>query len=510
MTKHYELTDDSVVVVIGSGAGGGTVANELVQKGIDVVCLEAGSRLSLSDIVNDQPLMDQKMGWHDERHGVPVWLCKTVGGTTMRWSAVSPRFLAHEFRALTTYGAMEDTSLIDWPITLDELEPYYDKAEIKMGVSGTNGRPPSAENNNFKVLKAGARRVGYKDITSSHIAINSVAYDGRPQCRQIGFCNEGCAIGAKWSTLYTEIPRAEQTDHFELRTGAMAVRINHDDSGRVNGVVYADSNGATHEQKARAVCVACNVVETTRLLLVSESAMFPDGLANSSGLVGKNYTRHMANGAAAIMPGPVNLYRGARQAGFIRDEHGHNPKRGFAGGYLIELSGITPTWYSEMARWGADAQHWMENYANSSAAFLVGEDPPQEGNKISLHPSAKDERGLPIPVIEYSHHPNTKAMMRHAAKQAREIYSALGATDIRDNTDQLGGGCHNMGVARMSSDPRDGVTNRFGQAHDVPNLFVSDGSLFSTSAAPNPTLTIVALAIRQADHIGHRMSRDEL
>jgi len=308
MANRFQLSDDSVVVVIGSGAGGGTVANELAQKGIDVVCLEAGPRLTLSDVVNDPPVMDQRMGWHDKRYGVPVWLCKTVGGTTMRWSGVCPRFLEHEFRARTTYGAMENTSLIDWPLTLKELEPYYDKAEAKMGVSGTNGLPPSAETNNFKVLKAGARRVGYKEITSANIAINSVAYDGRPGCRQIGFCNDGCAIGAKWSTLYTEIPKAEQTDHFELRSSAMAVRINHDQSGEVTGVVYSDADGVMQEQKARAVCVACNVVETTRLLLVSESAKFPDGLANSSGHVGKNYMRHMANGARAIMPGPVNAH----------------------------------------------------------------------------------------------------------------------------------------------------------------------------------------------------------
>ena len=510
MAKQYDLTDDSVVVVIGSGAGGGTLSNELAQKGVDVVCLEAGRRLSLSDVVNDPPLMDQRMGWHDERRGAPVWLCKTVGGTTMRWSGVCPRFLAHEFRARTTYGAMDDTSLIDWPLTLEELEPYYDQAEAKMGVSGTNGLPPSAENNNFKVLAAGARRIGYRDITTAHIAINSVAYDGRPGCLQIGFCNEGCAIGAKWSTLYTEIPKAEATDHFELRTGVMAVKINHDESGKVTGVVYADADGALHEQKATAVCVACNVVETTRLLLQSESTLFPDGLANSSGHVGKNYMRHMANGARAVMPGPVNLHRGARQAGFIRDEHNHDPRRGFAGGYLLELSGATPTGYSALAGWGAEARSWMDGFSHSAGTFLVGEDPPQESNRITLHPTDKDSLGLPVPVLDYSEHPNTIAMKRHAAVQAHEIYSALGANDIRDNTDELGGGCHNMGVARMSADPRDGVTNRWGEAHDIPNLFISDGSVFSTSAAPNPTLTIVALAIRQADHIAQRMSRGEL
>lgn len=510
MTRRFALSDDRVVVVVGSGAGGGTMSNELAQKGIDVVCLEAGGRLAYADIVNDPPLMNRRMGWHDERRGVGVSLCKTVGGTTMRWSGVSPRLLAYEFRARTTYGAMDDTTLIDWPITLEELEPYYDKAEVNMGVSGTNGLPPSAENSHFKVLKAGARRIGYQDITSEHIAINPVPYDGRPGCLQIGFCNEGCAIGAKWSTLHVEIPKAEQTGHFELRTNVMAVKVSHDKRGKVTGLVYTDEDGKLHEQRARAVCVAGNVVETTRLLLLSESNLFPNGLANSSGHLGRNYMRHMTQGVCAVMPGPVHPHRGARAAGFIRDEHRHDPGRGFAGGYLLELRGLRPEGFSRLAGWGGEAQRWMENFSYSAGMGMCGEDPPQENNRISLHPTDKDALGLPIPVLEYSRHPNTKAMMRHAVAQARELYSSLGASDIRDDTERPGGGCHNMGVARMSADPRDGVTNRWGQAHDVPNLFISDGSVFSTSGGVNPTLTIVALAIRQADHIAERMTRGNL
>ncbi|NQV85889.1 MAG: GMC family oxidoreductase [Woeseiaceae bacterium] len=213
MSKQFELNDASVVVVIGSGAGGGTVANELAQKGIDVVCLEAGKRLALSDVVNDPAVMMQKLGWNDPRKGTPIYTCKTVGGTTMRWSGITPRIQAHEFKALTTYGQMADTTLIDWPITLEELEPYYDKAEYKMGVTGTHGIPPSAETNNYKLLKAAAKKLGYTEYTSTRTAINSVARDGRAACRQIGFCHSGCAIGAKWSTLYTEVPKAEGTDH---------------------------------------------------------------------------------------------------------------------------------------------------------------------------------------------------------------------------------------------------------------------------------------------------------
>jgi len=510
MARRYELTDDSVVVVIGSGAGGGTVANELTQKGVDVVCLEAGNRLTLADVVNDAAVMDGKMGWHDRRLGAPVWLCKTVGGTTMRWSGVTPRFRDFEFKPRTTYGDLPGTSLIDWPLTLEEIAPYYDLAEAKMGVSGTHGTPPSFETSNYKVMKAGAQRVGYKEITSARTAINSVARDGRPACQQIGFCWSGCAIGAKWSTLYTEIPKAEATDHFELRTGAMVLRIEHDEAGRVRSVVYVDAAGKMHEQNARAVCVAGNVIETTRLMLNSHSSRFPDGLGNASGQLGRNYTRHVMNLTVAIMPGPVNFYRGTRQSGLILDEQRQDDSRGFAGGYIIETAADQPAGIAfYLGGWGAEPAGLLDEYPNMAGCWITGEDPPQANNRITLHPTEKDAYGLPVPVLEYTPHANSLAMRQHAARQCESIYEALDATQVASRPD-AGGGCHNMGVARMSEKPEDGVTDRWGRVHDIPNLFVSDGSLFSGSGAPNPTLTIVALAIRQAEHIADAMQRREL
>jgi choline dehydrogenase-like flavoprotein len=510
MANQYAHDDDSVVVVIGSGAGGGTIANELAQKGIDVVCLEAGSRMTLADVENNPPLMDARMGWHDKRFGAFLWVCKTVGGTTMRWSAVTPRLQDHEFRALTTYGQIDaGTTLIDWPVTLEALTPYYDKAELKMGVSGTHGIPPSEETNNYKVFSAGAKLAGYKHVTSGRMAINPVARDGRPGCQQISFCHAGCAIGAKWSTLYTEIPKAELTDHFELRTDSMAVQINHDKSGRVSGVVYRNRNGELQEQRARAVCVAGNVVETARILLNSDSTMFPQGLANSSGQVGRNYMRHTFGAAVAIMPEPVNMHRGARQTGILFDEQIHDPHRGFAGGYQLQAIGGDPhTMSNTMGGWGREHAFFMDNYTKMAALFITGEDPPEAGNRISLHADERDEIGLPVPVIKYRNHANTDAMRDHAIEASRKIYESLGATNFWGGDAPVG--CHNMGVARMSADPKDGVTNRWGQAHDVPNLFVSDGSVFSTSGASNPTLTIVALAIRQADHIAERMNQKSL
>ncbi len=510
MRKNYALDDKSVVVVVGSGAGGGTLSNELAQKGIDVVCLEAGSRLTLSDVVNDPGIMNEKMGWNDPREGAPIFICKTVGGTTMRWSGIAPRFQEHEFRALSAYGRLENTTTIDWPITLSELAPYYDKAEYKMGVSGTHNIPVSAETNEYKLLKAGARKVGYNEYTSSRTAINPVARDSRPGCRQIGFCHSGCAIGAKWSTLYTEIPKAEGTGHFELRTNAMVLKINHDDAGKVTGVVYADGSGAQQEQKARAVCVAGNAIETARLLYNSSSSLYPNGLGNSSGHLGRNYMRHVTGSILAIMPGAVNFHRGTRQSGLIYDEQYNRPERGFAGGYLIETLGTDPVSVAAVVGgWGRSTAEYLENYSNLAGIWVTGEDPAQVSNHITLHETERDNYGLPIPVVKYDFHPNSMAVFAHASKRSEQLFASLGGRRML-STLGVGGGCHNMGIARMSADAKDGVTNRWGQAHDIPNLFVSDGSLFSSSAAANPTLTIVALAIRQADHIADRMKRQEL
>ncbi|HXZ15124.1 MAG TPA: GMC family oxidoreductase N-terminal domain-containing protein, partial [Roseiarcus sp.] len=223
MTK-YDLKDDSVVVVIGSGAGGGTLANELCQKGIGVVLLEAGKRTENQDFINDEWASFLQLAWLDPRTtsgtwrvakdfpGLPTWTCKTVGGTTTHWAGASLRFQEHEFRAKTTYGAIPGANLLDWPLTLAELGPYYAKAEDKMGVTRTNGIPGLPGNNNYKVLAAGAARVGYKEFNTGRMAINSQPRADRGSCQQIGFCFEGCKSGAKWSTLYTEIPKGEDTN----------------------------------------------------------------------------------------------------------------------------------------------------------------------------------------------------------------------------------------------------------------------------------------------------------
>ena len=210
---QYNLSDDSVVVIIGSGAGGGTLANELCQKGISVVLLEAGKQENADTFVNDEWASFAQLAWLDKRTtsgtwriakdfpNLPAWICKTVGGSTTHWAGASLRFQEHEFRIRSAYSDIQGANLLDWPLTLADLEPYYAKAEDKMGVTRTNGVPGLPGNNNFKVLYTGAKRVGYKQVHTGRMAINSEPRHDRPSCQQIGFCFQGCKSQAKWSTF---------------------------------------------------------------------------------------------------------------------------------------------------------------------------------------------------------------------------------------------------------------------------------------------------------------------
>jgi choline dehydrogenase-like flavoprotein len=339
------------------------------------------------------------------------------------------------------------------------------------------------------------------------MAINSRPRDGRPGCLQLGFCFQGCKSGAKWSTLYVEIPKAEATGKLDLRPESQVLKIQHDKSGKVSGVLYSDSAGKQHVQKARAVCVAGNSIETPRLLLNSASSMYPDGLANSSGQVGRNYMRHMTGSVYGVFEKPVRMWRGTTMAGIIADESVNDPKRGFVGGYEMETLSLGLPFmaaFLDPGAWGKDFTNAMDHYQHMAGMWLVGEDMPQESNRISLHPDEKDQYGLPIPDVAFTDHANDVAMREHAFERGSAVYTAAGAkTNYRVPPYPS---THNLGTCRMSTRAQDGVCNRFGQSHDIPNLFISDGSQFTTGGAENPTLTIVTLAIRQADYVAQQLS----
>jgi choline dehydrogenase-like flavoprotein len=520
---NFELSDDGVVVIVGSGAGGGTLAHELCSQGINVVLLEAGARQSIDSYTQEEWPSFAQLAWLEKRHAtggwrvatdfpnLPAWICKTVGGTTTHWAGASLRFQEHEFKARTNYGAIDGAALLDWPLTLAEMEPFYDRAEDKLGVTRTHGIPGLPGSNNFKVMYDGATKLGYKTVHTGRMAINSAPRDDRNSCQQLGFCFQGCKTGAKWSTLYSEIPRAEATGRLDLRPESMVLQVLHDAAGKVTGVLYADKEGNQHEQKARLVAIAGNSIESPRLLLNSASAMFPDGLANSSGQVGRNYMRHTTGSIYAAFAEPVRMWRGTTMAGIIQDEAEHDPARGFAGGYELETLSLGLPFmaaFLDPGAWGRDFARKMETYENMAGMWIVGEDMPQADNRVTLHPEEKDAYGLPVPVVHFTDHPNDVAMREHAYQQGSAVYDAVGAKQIFRVPPYPS--THNLGTNRMSEQPSEGVVNKWGQTHDIKNLFISDGSQFTTGAAENPTLTIVTLAIRQAGYIADQMSKGEI
>ncbi|MEP3246007.1 MAG: GMC family oxidoreductase [Sneathiella sp.] len=523
MTAPFELTDDSVVVVIGTGAGGGVLANELAQKGVSVVALEAGGRYLPDDYINDEWESFGQLAWLDARttsgdwrvaddfSGLPAWIVKAVGGTTTHWAGASLRFQDHEWKAKSTYGNVQGANLLDWPINPREMDNYYTKAEDKLGVTRTGDRQGLPGCNNYKVFEAGAKALGYKEVHTGRMAINSVERDGRQACQQTGFCFQGCKWGAKWSAAYTDIPAGEATGNLEVRSKAHVLKIEHDDTGKVTGVVYMDESGNQQLQKARLVCVAGNSIESPRLLLNSASSMYPDGLANSSGQVGRNYMRHMTGSVYGVFDKPVKMWRGTTMAGIIQDESKHDPSRGFVGGYELETLALGLPFmaaFLDPGGWGREFTTALDSYENMAGMWIVGEDMPQETNRITLNHAVKDQYGLPAPNVHFDDHPNDIAMRNHAYKQGMAVYDAVGATRVFPTPPYPS--THNLGTNRMSENSRDGVCNKHGQTHDIANLFISDGSQFTTGAAENPTLTIVALAIRQADHIVTEMNRNNL
>ena len=515
----FEHGDDGVVVIIGSGAGGGTLAHELTRSGIKVVLLEAGKRESIATFSQDPGVAFGQLTWLDPRTqsgtwGVPrdfptlpAWIAKTVGGTTVHWTAATPRNRDWEVTARTSYGNIPGASLIDWPIKYEELKNYYQLAERRLGVTRRNGVPGMPASNNFKVLYAGAKKLGYKRVHTNYLAINPRPWDGRAFCIQQGFCAQGCKTGAKWSTLYTEIPRAEATGNLDLRIQCMATKIEHGADGRVTGVVYKDAKGQEQRQKARVVCVAGNALETPRLLLLSESAKYPHGLANSSDQVGRNYTHHVINFVWGVFDKPVYAWRGATLAGIVEDETINDPKRGFVGGYHLELCALdlpTMPLVGIPYGWGRDFASIIDNYRNIAGILVNGEDMPRADNRITLDAKVRDAHGLPVAHVHVDEHPNDLALRAHATGQAAKLYESIGAKRVVKGNHPPA--THNMGTARMSAKPGDGVTNAWGQTHDIKNLFVSDGSLLSTPGSANPTLTIVALVLRQSEYIRREMS----
>jgi choline dehydrogenase-like flavoprotein len=506
------------VVVIGAGACGSLMAKELAGHGFSVVVLEAGKRYNPARDLPNAEANAAKIMWTEPRvfagpDAVAPKMGVGVGGGTLPWLGVMPRFQRSDFRTHST----EDVGA-DWPIGYDDLRPYYAKVEREFGVAGECGpfapepyelpMPPHRMNWHAQLLARGAQALGAHPFAPP-IAINSTAYDGRPACIYCGWCASGCPTGAKATALDTYLAKAEKLGT-RVVSEAFAHQITYDTSrGRVTGVRYLAA-GREHELPARLVVVAAHAVETPRLLLLSANGTFPTGLANSSGTVGKGLMSHPTWQVFGTFDEPVNAFKGMQMGHvMVQDYLAPDPRRGCARGFILLSYMMTPVTYANLngSSFGMDLKDFLYDYAHTAAWWAHAEGLPCDDNAVTLDPEVKDARGLPVARVTYEWTANDRTLAAAARDTAVAMMRASGARKVRVG---LNYGAHAMGTCRMGDDPRTSVVNSFGQAHDVRNLFIADTSVFVTSAGVNPTLTALAIASRSADYIAAAAKRGEL
>jgi choline dehydrogenase-like flavoprotein len=436
------------------------------------------------------------------------------------YGASSWRHLPYEFKEATHEGTIAGTGLVDWPISYEEIEPYYTKAEWELGVSGLRVDspffapmskpypvPPLPEKASGALLKVAAGKLGLK-VVPNVAAIISRPYQGRSACINCGMCSGfGCQVKARSSTAVTMIPIAEKTGRCEIRTRSYVREISVDNKGRVTGAVYIDGQKREVFQRAKAVVLSANGLETPRLLLLSKSAGFPDGLANSSGVVGRYLMSGSFSNANGLFEHPLNEYKGIVSGAAILDYVPSDRKRGFYGGGRMTARGQQePIQYGLQvgaSKWGAEYKKALREQANrlmTIASFIT--QLPLETNRVDLDPDVKDAWGLSAMRITMKSHPDDVQCMEFFRKRSTEILQAAGATTVwaAPVSDSVGG-AHSRGTCRMGNDPKTSVVDKYNRSHDVPNLFIVDGSSLVTGGRNHPTMTIQALAFRAADHL---------
>ncbi len=545
------------VCVIGTGAGGGVMIDQLTAAGFDVVALERGGRVGPIDFDDDElrnVIRDEVFSKHQletyrfaadspSQTGRFSHIAHCVGGTITHWAAWSWRFQPDDFHVLSKEGPVEGASLADWPISYEDLEPFYSKAELEFGVAGDHTQnpfgapqktklpnPPHPTRVSAQKLYTGAKKLGYHPFPVPK-AINSRPFDGRPRCMYGGACRSyGCPIHAKATTLSVSLPRAERSGKLDLRENAMVFELPLDDQGRVTGALYLDEVGNIQRVRARHTIVAAGSIGTPQLLLMSKSAQFPQGLANGSGQVGRNLTFHHHPSAVGIFDEDLRCYTGFESHGAFDDLHASDPNRGFIrGGVVAELNTLThqPIAYSAVlandlgfgARWGAGLKDRIRAFTHTLLLAVIGEELPMEENGVDLDPEVRDRFGLPVPRVTKKQHPNDLAMYEWYEKKLHDVAEAAGAKFVRPGRDPethitdkqaQKGNAHNHGTARMGSNPSTSVVDKWCRSHEVPNLWIVDGSFMPTGGGYNPTLTILANAYRVADHFIREARRQSL
>ena len=532
-------------VIIGAGAGGGVIAKELSEAGLSVVLLERGAWKSFEEIDHDE-LSSQiwyspmpSFGPDDDKNfrlmpsGKDTFrkvtpnefsygnIAGCVGSGTVTYGAMAWRFPENDFRMRSTYGAVEGSTLEDWPITYNDLEPFYEKAEWEIGVAGDDARnpfapprkkphpmPPHPYNLEAKLLEAGAHKLGLHPFPIP-MARNSVPYGGRPACIHCSFCvGFACEVDAKNGTHNTVIPRALQTGNCELRTRCVASEIVVDDRGRARSVKYFDDHNRAQTQSADIIIVAAAAVETARLLLNSRSKLFPKGAGNNNDWVGRNLQGHAYSGAWGLFDRATFDAIGSGATIAIADYVHGNP--GLKSGAVLCNEFIRlPYGFSMVKPPGAGS--WGREHKNFAREFFKRsinvKGPVQEmpvfDMRVEVDPASRDYWGIPAAKISGTRHRNDVEVGRYIASRAEEWLKAAGAAQTWPEVPGLGGtgGQHQAGTCRMGNDPSTSVTNRFGQVHEIDNLFVADGSLHVTNGCMNPALTIMALGYWVANYI---------
>ncbi|MBV8828638.1 MAG: GMC family oxidoreductase [Acidobacteriaceae bacterium] len=547
---RYAFKDPVDFAVIGAGAAGGVVAKELSVAGFSVVVLEQGPYLRERDFGHDeikyshlqaltnnpkfQPVTYRKTASEPPKRLKAVEYGRQVGGGSVHFTGNYWRFHESDFQERSLFGEVADADLQDWPITYADLEPYYTKAEWDLGISGLAGAnpfeaprsrpyplPPKPPKSSGVLFEGAARKLGLHPFPAP-VAILSQPYNGRAACADCGFCEQfGCEMGAKSSTLASVIPVAERTGRCEIRPHSYVRKIELDSAGRASGVIYFNEQRQEVFQRAKAIFLCANGVETPKLLLLSKSNRFPDGLANSSGMVGTHLMWDNGAVAQGLFEHALNEYKGIQVTRLIHDYYASDRNRGFYGGGGIDarfdyypasfaLTGLPV----DAPKWGREYKRIFTTYYNRTMMLLSHTTSlAQPRNTVTLDQDVRDAWGLPGACITSNYHPDDVATMKWLLGRQLEILDTAGALktwvqpySVTDNMPSR----HLLGTCRMGLDPAKSVVNAFSRTHDVKNLFLVDGSNFVTSGRQQPTATIQALAYRAADHAIRAARKGEL
>lgn len=531
-------------VVVGAGAGGGVVAKELSEAGLSVVLLERGGWIKFDEHGQDE-LIGQRttvLGnayGPDNRHprvvedgagGSRIVMphegdygnnAACVGSGTVSYGAMAWRFSVQDFRMRSTYGALEGSTLDDWPISYAELAPYYEKAEWQIGVAGDMSQNPFSPprergypmpafgyNREGARLHAAAKRLGLHPFPIPMLR-NSVPYGGRNACQHNRMCcGYACPINAKNGTQNTVIPAALATGNCELRTHCVASEIVVDDQGRARGVKYFDAENRAQYQTADVVVVSCAATETARLLLNSKSKLFPQGAGNRHDWVGRNLQGHAYVGAFGLTEDETYDDEGPGATVAVNDFNHGNP--GIKGGAAICNEFIRPPYgFSQFRppgakRWGKAHKDFQRQFYRRTLSLLCPvQEMPMWDIRVQIDPTVKDAWGIPVLRLSGNRHPHDIEIGEFMSKRAEEWLKEAGAVNTWRSSAKypVRGGQHQAGTCRMGNDPTTSVTDRHGKVHDIDNLYIADGSLHVTNGGYNPALTILALGFWVGHHI---------